>query len=166
MEKSRIIPLKDYLKTLQLEYLSYCLRVSIYEKPEFIKMCEDICHKKKEKILSVAKRFNQSTIFENKMTFDLFFDQEFNQKQGPPNIQYTPMNSRCVSFWDKTYLFKKGVTVTYKGEECVILENFPSINKVKLKTPLLTVDGYISYWDVTISVDKTKLAMRQKQKEK
>lgn len=163
MEKSRIIPLKDYLKNLQLEYLSYSLRATSYERPEFVKMCKDICKKKKEKILSVSKRFGQETIFDSEEKFELFLEKEFNNPYGLPNIQYAPQNSRCVVFWDKACILKKGTVVRVKDRQFVVVENFPNINEVKLKDfeTNEVLSEYTSYWTLQITITKKMLSFEE-----
>lgn len=135
MEASRKLPINEFLKVLQLEYLSYVLRSLVYERPEFIKMSEEIAKKKKEKIENLAKKFRLLSIFDSKEAFILFLNRDFLQEFGLPKIQYGTNTERnkSVSYWDKYYIFKEGRKVTFKDEICSILSNNPQEDSVTIK---------------------------------
>lgn len=135
MDASRKLPINEFLKVLQLEYLSYVLRSLIYERPEFIKMSEEIAKKKKEKIENLAKKFRLLSIFDSQEAFALFLNKEFLQEFGLPKIQYGTdvERNKSVSYWDKYYVFREGKKVAYKDKICTILTNNPTEETVSIK---------------------------------
>ena len=81
----------EYFNLLQLEYLSYYLRSKIYEYAFFVKMCEDICEKKKNKILNITRsrqRFN--SIFSAQNERKRVDNDEFLNQYGPTEFKYPP----------------------------------------------------------------------------
>ena len=108
MNASRKLPVAEYLKVLQLEYLSYKLRELIYEEFEFIKINREIALKKKEKIQNLAKKISALSIFDSQEFFNSFLSREFLQEFGLPKIQYgiDEKRNQAVSYWDKFYVLK------------------------------------------------------------
>lgn len=135
MESSRKLPINEFLKVLQLEYLSYVLRSKIYERPEFIKMSEEIAKKKREKIENLAKKFRLLSIFDSREAFMLFLNQDFLQEFGLPKIQYGTNieRNKSVSYWDKYYILKEGRRVSFKNEIYTIVANNPSEESITIK---------------------------------
>lgn len=132
MEKSRSLTNEEFIKILQLEYLSCKLRSIIYDRPEFKKMNEDIAEKKKFKILDLSKKFLLPNIFELDEAFEFFWKKEFIQEYGLPNFQYNPKSKELISYWDKFYLLKPGETVIWEGTEYTIKANHPNENSVRI----------------------------------
>lgn len=153
MEPSRKLPVGDYLRVLQLEYLSNKLRALIYETPIFIKVKTDIAFKKQDKIKKLAKKINAFSIFDSPKFFDSFVEREFLNEFGLPNLQYgiDEEKNRKNAWWDKFYLFKPGTIVEYEGRDCKVLENDPDLNLLYLKTGLPDNENpYIPYSYVKI----------------
>lgn len=134
MNASRKLPVAEYLKVLQLEYLSYKLRELIYEEFEFIKINREIALKKKEKIQNLAKKISALSIFDSQEFFNSFLSREFLQEFGLPKIQYgiDEKRNQAVSYWDKFYVLKPGVSVEYKGEICKVCSNDPVMEVITL----------------------------------
>lgn len=158
-EKSRNLSIEEFVKVLQLEYLSYKLRSIIYEVPEFKKMNSDIAIKKKEKILNIAKRSRKGTIFDSDRNFETFWKNEFLQEYGLPKLQYSA-KKEAVSHWDKVYLFGEGQMITWKGVDYRIKHNNPNENVIEVKKK--GIPFIVPYIDVklkmltTISIDDLK----------
>lgn len=158
-EKSRSLSIEEFIKTLQLEYLSYKLRSIIYEVPEFRKMNSDIAAKKKEKIQNVAKRYRKETIFDSDENFEIFWRSKFLQEYGLPKLQYSA-KKEAVSYWDKFYLFSEGRMVTWKDVDYRVKTNNPDENVIMVRKKVLPF--IVPYIDVklkmltTISIDDLK----------
>ena len=125
MEKSRALSIDEYLKVLQLEYLTNKVRSLIFDRPEFVKMASDIAEFKKERIELLSKRHFKSSIFMSTEGFRNFYENVFLNPFGLPNLQYHNDEKKRASqwFWDVVHLFKKGQIVIYEGEEYPILGN-------------------------------------------
>lgn len=131
--KSRSLTNHEFIKVLQLEYLSQKLRAIIYEKPEFKKMSNDIAEKKKEKILELSEKFKIPNIFSSDESMMLFITESFLNPAGPPNFQYAPSSEKRVSYWDLYYLFKAGQKVIVNETECKIFQNRINEGNVVIK---------------------------------
>lgn len=139
MEKSRKISLEEFVRNLQLEYLSCKLRAIAYnriESVELVKVNNDIAEKKKEKIKNLIQRFFISTMFDSDEAFYSFYHKEFLQEYGLPNLQYAEKTKRSVLFWDKFHLLKPGTIIWYKGKEYRVKTNHPNEDTV-----VILVDG-------------------------
>lgn len=147
MEKSRNLSNEEYLKILQLEYLSHKLRALIYQRPEFKKMNNDIAEKKREKIINLSDKFRLINIFESDFCFELFWKNDFLNDKGLPNFQYNPKNKDSIEYWDKFYSFYPKSKVFYKGKEFVIKKN-----KVTSNSLLLYNNKNVSYNEVVITL--------------
>lgn len=125
MEKSRELSIDEYLKALQLEYLTNKVRSLIFDRPEFVKMASDIAEFKRERIELLSKRHFKPSIFMSTEEFLNFYENEFLNPFGLPNFQYSNDSKKRASqwYWDVVHLLKKGQVVIYEGEECPILGN-------------------------------------------
>lgn len=125
MEKSRELSIDEYLKVLQLEYLTNKVRSLIFDRPEFVKMASDIAEFKKERIELLSKRHFKSSIFMSTEEFMNFYESEFLNPFGLPNFQYSNDKKRRASqrYWDVVHLLDKGQVVIYKDSEYPILGN-------------------------------------------
>lgn len=147
-EKSRTIDNGEFLKILQLEYFSHKLRSQVYDRPEFIKMHNDIAERKKQKVLDLASFLHAPHIFESDRNFEQFYKNEFLQEYGLPKLQYTPKNEKHLSYWDKYYLFKKGTVVVWHHQEYKVKTNYPNEEMLVLEG----VSVELSYIDVKIKL--------------
>lgn len=157
--KSRTISSVEYLRFLQLEFLSYSLRANIYEKEGFIKMCKDISKKKKEKIISVGKRFNLLTIFDSQELFDNFLENEFNREFGLPRLQYVPETEKYVRHWDKYYLLSKGKRIVFQNQSRTICDNWPDKEVLCLSKQGNLVEVIKNYTDIQLHISKNELCL-------
>lgn len=128
MTGSRKLSVAEYLKVLQLEYLSHKTREFVYEDPGFIKMNREIAGKKKEKILNLSKKFQLLSIFDSKHYFEEFVNTVFFQEFGLPSLQYSidADKAKAVAYWDKYFLLKPHVIVEYNNQDYLVVENFPN----------------------------------------
>ena len=111
--KSRSIPLMDYYDILQLEFLSYYFRYTLYEKKEFKIKYFEFCTKKKKTIEKLAFRNCFPSIFNNEEYFQKKLD-IFLGESGMPDFKYRDAHQeKHLSYWDKVYYFQKGVKVDY-----------------------------------------------------
>ncbi len=162
MNGSRQISAIEYLKVLQLEYLSHKLREAIYVKPEFIKMSREIASKKKVKILEIAKKFQLLCIFDSEEQFAGFCEKNFFQEFGLPKFQYglNTDKKKAVAYWDMFYLLKPGTEVIYKNKTYKIDGNDPNSQYVQI-----LVNGdfvLLPYTDIKIKGLKTLLRAKLK----
>lgn len=150
MEKTRQLSISEYLKILQLEYLTYKVRELIFDKPEFIKMNKDIANKKKEKIINLCEKFRLDSIFSSIEKFQDFWNNIFLNEFGLPNLQYSIVEEKKLSqvFFDKVYLLNKNTIVFYKNVECVVLYN--NIEKNELSILFGNKSHSVSYDQVKI----------------
>lgn len=134
MDGSRKISGKEYLKQLQLEYLSHKLREAIYKRPEFIKMSREIAEKKKDKILEISKKFQTPCLFDSETFFSEFCEREFFQQYGLPNFQYNsnPVKSKAVAYWDAFYLLAPGTEIVYKDQVYRVDGNDPDAKYIQV----------------------------------
>lgn len=122
----------EYFNLLQLEYLSYYLRSKIYEDAFFVKMCEDICEKKKNKILNITRsRPRLNSIFSDQNEWKRVVMDEFLTPYGPPNFKYPPGKLGMV-FYDNLYSFKPGFRVRDRGGIFTIISNSPDDNCIEI----------------------------------
>lgn len=130
--KSRDLSIAEYLKILQLEYFSCKVRELIYERPEFVKMNKEISEKKKEKILGLGKKFQMLTIFDSNQNAEEFWKEHFVQEFGLPAFQYSydEAKKKAISYWDKFYLLKTGMTILYNGTEHQVKTNCPEVDSI------------------------------------
>lgn len=124
--KTRDLSRPKYLKRLQMEFFSYVIRSIIYSEP-YRSISDDIARKKREKIISIGKRFALDTIFDSREKFISFYENKFLKKSGFPNFTYagTP-NDEKIKRWDNFYLLKRGTRVRLKEDphnEYIIEEN-------------------------------------------
>ena len=119
MEKSRELSTDEYLKVLQLEYLTNKVRSLIFDRPEFVKMASDIAEFKKERIELLSKRHFKPSIFMSTEEFLNFYENEF------LNFQYSNDKKKRASqwYWDVVHLLGKNQVVIYKDGEYPILGN-------------------------------------------
>lgn len=125
MEKSRELSIDEYLKVLQLEYLTNKVRSLIFDRPEFVKMASDVAEFKKERIELLSKRHFKPSIFMSTEEFLNFYENEFLNPFGLPNFQYSNDNKKRASqwYWDVVHLLGKNQVVIYKDGEYPILGN-------------------------------------------
>jgi len=105
MTSSRNLPIAEYLRQLQLEYLMYQLRIKIYANSEEKKKFKEILEFKKEKILDICNNNNLFNIFDNEDVLTEI-ESEFYNEFGIPN-QMTKK--------DKYFYFKIDSDFSYKG---------------------------------------------------
>lgn len=123
---------KDYLKMLQLEYLTCKVRALIYEKPEIIKMNEDVARMKKEKILNLCTKFGLRSIFASERDFREFYHSVFVDEDSllRLNMQYSTDENKATKqlYYDKLFFFKKGtdVDVIINSSVYKVIENRPN----------------------------------------
>lgn len=129
MEQARKLTVQEYFNCLELEYFSYLFRVLIYEEPRFIKMSQDICEKKKAKILEVAHQYQLPCIFKDKNEYHRVLKEEFLQPYGMPDIKYDP-NRRSSAYHDKYYAFKQGRNVRYRNTVLSVKRNYPDEEQI------------------------------------
>jgi len=111
--KSREIPLTDFFFNLQLEYLSYKFRALLYERPEDICKFEEICNKKKEKIINIGFRSCHAHIFNDPHKLDILL-KKFVPEWGLPNFCYRDdYQKRVKGHWDVLYYFCPGLSVQF-----------------------------------------------------
>lgn len=145
MEASRKISIKEYMKVLQLEYLSFSLRGMIFDKAPQIKMSKDIAEKKKEKIQNLSERFALESVFSSEESFNSFVEKEFICEFGLPKIQYSIQEDKRKSqeYWDSFYLLKKGTLVYYQNKPYQVKENYPLDKNVLLENDILVPYTYV-----------------------
>ena len=147
---SRKLNVSEYLKVLQLEYLTYKVRSLIFERPEFVKMNSDIAIKKKEKIEDLTKRFCLTSIFDSQYSFQNFLNENFLNESGLPNFQYSldEEKRKAQIYWDKKYLLKPGTSVFFKDIEYIVQNNYSDNDMllISLNKEVCTV----SYSDIKI----------------
>lgn len=150
--KTRDLPTPKYLKRLQMEFFSYVVRSIIYSEP-YRHINDDIARKKREKIISMGKRFALDTIFDSKENFINFYENKFLKKSGFPNLTYagTPKDEK-IKFWDNFYLLKEGTHIFLKEDESehVVEVNDPDNQVVLLESKLVyfyrdLIINYLSY---------------------
>jgi hypothetical protein len=121
--KSREIPLTDFFFNLQLEYLSYKFRALLYERPEDICKFEEICNKKKEKIINIGFRSCHTHIFNDPHKLEILL-KKFIPEWGMPNFCYRDdYQKRVKGHWDTLYYFQPGSSVRFflkKGEDILL----------------------------------------------
>lgn len=138
MDRSRELSIDEYLKVLQLEYFTHKVRSLIFDKPEFIKMANDIAEFKKERIELLAKKHFKRSIFFSVEEYFSFYEKEFLNPTGIPNFQYSTNEQKRNSqwFWDMIYLLGKDQVVIYDEKECRVLKN-----DIKNQTVIIKVNG-------------------------
>ncbi len=106
MSSSRNLPIVEYLRQLQLEYLLYQLRIKIYANSEDRKKFKEILTFKKEKITDICSNNGLFSIFDNE---DVMRDveSEFYNEFGIPTI---------MTKKDKYFYFKIDSDFSYKGK--------------------------------------------------
>lgn len=125
---------EEFLKELQLEYLTNKLRSLIYQEEPFIKVAKDIASKKRKKIEAIGRRCKLETIFTSPSYLLKFIKEEFWNKNGLPNFSYRDEEQRRVQGnYDKWYLLIKGTPVMYMGRLAEVLRNNPSTETVKIR---------------------------------
>lgn len=148
--KSRELSIDEYLKVLQLEYLTQKVRSFIFDRPEFIKMANDIAEFKKERVDILSKKHFRPSIFLSMEEFMRFYENEFLNPTGLPNFQYPSDERKRNSqwFWDVAYLFAKDQTVIYEDMEYPVLKN-----DIKNQSVCIKIDGKkenVKYSDVKV----------------
>lgn len=135
MTGSRKLSIAEYLKVLQLEYLSHKTREFVYEDPGFIKMNREIAEKKKEKIMNLSKKFHLLSIFDSKHHFEGFVNTVFFQEFGLPSLQYSidVEKAKAVAYWDKYFLLKPQVVIKYNNKEYSVIKNFPNKDVLEIQ---------------------------------
>lgn len=115
LKKSRVIPKNDFYTRLQLEYISYKMRLLLYEREEDKKKFQDICVKKREKIELIALKDCLPSIFTSPESQKKYLDLFFGQGKGIPNFCYRDdYQKRVKGYWDSYYYFRKGSLVQFK----------------------------------------------------
>lgn len=121
----------EFLKKLQLEYLTYKLRSQIYTNEKFAGVARDIAEKKRAKILKVSKDFGMGTMFDTGV--QEWVQEFFWNSHGLPNLQYKDEEQhRVQGNYDAWYLLQRGMTVLYQGVEMVVVANDPSNSVVRV----------------------------------
>lgn len=145
MEQGRKLSTIEYLKFLQLEYLSCKLRSLIYDRPEFVKMNVDIAEKKREKIENLTHKFSMMSMFNSLESFSSFVSNEFVQEFGLPKIQYSTdeKKKRAVSYWDRICLLPLNSEVFYKDQSYLVVDNHPDKECATIKRGMDKI--YIPY---------------------
>lgn len=124
---------RNFLRVLQLEYLTHKLRSMIYRDSEYARVSYEISEKKRKKISEIGLKFNLVTIFDDGNYFDDFLNMNFFQEFGMPNFQYKNEEQKKVQGnYDRWYMFYRGRVVLYHGRECKVLENNPSTQMLKI----------------------------------
>lgn len=135
-----------------MEFFSYVVRSIIYSEP-YRHINDDIARKKREKIISMGKRFALETIFDSKENLINFYENKFLKKSGFPNLTYagTPKDEK-IKFWDNFYLLKEGTHIFLKEDESehVAEVNDPDNQVVLLESKLVyfyrdLIINYLSY---------------------
>ena len=110
--KTRDISVQDLYTLLQLEFISYKVREKIYHRPYDKKKFNDICEKKKEKILGLSLKNSLPSIFGDDNKYKEKYINKFLNGFGLPKFQYSNDHNRKVyGKWDKVYWFADGVSV-------------------------------------------------------
>jgi hypothetical protein len=130
-DKSRTIPVQEFYSNLQLEYLSYKLRETLYEREIDEKIFHDICKGKRGKISKYSIKNCVPSIFTSPETLNKYINIFLNDF-GTPKFQYTPKNKNRLSFYDKVYFFKEGVEIVFEGKFYNVLRNLPNSNEVEV----------------------------------
>lgn len=128
------LTVREYFEQLELEYFSYLFRALVYEEPCFIKMCNDICEKKKAKIMKISHQYQLRSIFKDSQEYHRMLKDVFLQPYGMPGLKYDPLKNSPV-IYDRFYAFKAGRKVKYQGKVCVVKENNPNWEKIIVTTP-------------------------------
>lgn len=131
IDMNRKLTSEEFMKMLQLEYLSYKVRSLIVEKPEFVKMNEDIAKMKKEKIQELSFKSGLRNIFQSDQEFYDFYHNHFFNSWTTKNLllhidmQYNSDSSKKDGqfFYDKFFLYKKGTPVIYQNEVYTVVRN-------------------------------------------
>jgi hypothetical protein len=141
--KSRNISLDDFFELLQLEYISYYVRYSIYPsgyREKYLKACEG--KKKKIEGISESRCQYELNIFNSKQIRKVYFDKFFNI-YGMPNFIYADENiEKMMSRWDAVYYFKEGETVEVRlsgttHDKGVIVSNCIKTKTLIVNFPLI-----------------------------
>lgn len=124
---------KEFIKALQLEYLTQRLRSFIYDD-KYSKVAFDISEKKRKKIIELGEKFGINTIFSDCVDINQFIKENFWRSVGVPNFQYKDEEqARVQGNYDFWYLFYRGTKVIYLGEEFTVLSNNPSEKKIYIE---------------------------------
>lgn len=139
---------KEFIKALQLEYLTQKLRSFIYDE-KYSKVASDIAKKKRNKIIELGQKFGINTIFSDSIDINQFVKDNFWNNTGIPNFQYKDEEQKRVQGnYDCWYLFFRGTKVKYLGEEYSVVINNPSEKKILVENGKRRVK--ISYENVTL----------------
>ena len=134
--KSRELHLPDLFRILQLEWITYRVRLSIYQREEDLKKFRDILKMKEDRINKFALRNSTPSIFSSKEKMDkyllLFYPTE-GERANIPDFQYTPTNENTYCIFDKLFFYKKDSFVLYKNELCKIEYNDCNKKELVLK---------------------------------
>lgn len=111
LPRTRIIPICDFYTRLQLEYLSYRMRALTYQRAFDKKKFDDICTKKREKIVQIALENRLPSIF-NSEEQRVKYLSKFLNDGGCPNFCYRDdYQARVKGYYDKFYYFAEGSSV-------------------------------------------------------
>lgn len=134
---SRKISMEDYLVNLQLEWITYKLRYSIYSRMIEKNIFEGVLKQKEEKINNIALKKSYTSILfsaERLLKYiETFYPRE-GENKNIPQFQYTPKNEGTYRFFDKFFFYKKGVVVEYDNQQCEILFNYIKKDEVLIQT--------------------------------
>lgn len=139
----------EFLRKLQLEYLTQKLRSMVYREGQYTKIAEDIAEKKATKIKALGIKFGIKTMFETGV--DAWVTDNFWNAYGLPNLQYKDEEQKRVQGnYDAWYLLYRGTVVDYNGKEVTVVSNNPSNSSVRILS-----DGYmtLSYNDISLIND-------------
>lgn len=121
----------EFLRKLQLEYLTQKLRSMVYKEGEYAKIAKEIADKKASKIKAMGVKFGIPTMFETGI--DDWVKQNFWTEFGLPNLQYKDDEQKRVQGnYDAWYLLYRGTTVMYRGSEVSVVSNNPSKQSIKI----------------------------------
>ena len=152
--ENKELTLFDYFEQLQMEYLSYKLRESIYNKEEFSKQSKDIAEKKKEKIINLSQRLGVLSVCDCFHIYEIYV-RKFIQSYGLPLLQYND-NQQSLIYWDRISLFKEGESVEFiDGEEYFIVKNLPKLSSVIIQNSEREIQcpyHYISIEQMLLSI--------------
>lgn len=120
---------EDFIRKLQMEYLTHKLRSMVYRKMKYIKISKDIAEKKKKKIQLLGQKFGIATMFETGVR--QFVQEYFWNECGLPNMSYKDDEQRRVQWnYDAWYLLYRGTHIMCDGRKYAVANNNPSTKTV------------------------------------
>lgn len=124
--KSRDLMLPDLFKNLQLEWLTYKVRLAIYNREIERKIFRDVLKMKEDKINTFALKNSVPSIFSSTEKMERYIDLFYakcGEMQNVADFQYTPKNKDTYLMFDRLFFYMKDSFITYNEMSCQIKYN-------------------------------------------